>query len=925
MPVRHQGVFVLRHSLIRLVPVTLATLSMIAGAQGISAAAKPKRATTAPAQATPGLRVGSFVLLLDPVSQTARGLSPVGTPGFDFLPVGRAKERAGNGYNHLGDIHLRLRSGTGEWRDYSSSRERRPVRVRSVRGDTLASADISASMGNDVPLRVVRDWVNDKGIPVLRFTLTNTSRAPVEVGGLGIPMVFDNIITDRTLEQAHAQASFADPYIGRDAGYVQVTRLNGAGPALLVLPERNTPLEAYVPIPTMRETKGQAVIVEASPRAQTSEGFYDWAIASAAYAQKEWAKAGAPWNEATSFTLAPGESRRIGLRLVAAPSIRAIEPTLAAQGRPVVVGVPGYVVPTDLDATLFVQAPSAITGIESYPAGALDVTRQPGKPGWTRLSVRGRTWGRARLTLRYADGSVQTVQYFVTKPLEQTVADLGRFSTTKQWFESKGDPFGRSPAILTYDREAQKIVTADPRVWISGMSDEGGAGSWVAAVMKQLDNPNADEIARIEQLVDRTVVGRLQVADGEHAGGVKKSLFYYDPAAFPDLYQPARDWQSWTSWKKDQADDLGRAYNYPHVAAGHWVLYRIARNHPGMTKVHGWDWYLDHAYQTIVAMMRDAPHYAQFGLMEGDVFVDILTDLKREGWNAKAAEVERLMKGRADHWRTLQYPFGSEMAWDSTGQAEVYAWMRYFGYGPQADVTREVILGYDPSIPHWGYNGNARRYWDFLYGGKYPRLERQIHHYGSTLNAIPLFDSFRRKPSDLHLLRVAYGGLMGGITNIDQDGASSAAFHSWPDRMQWDPYSGDYGMGFFGHAYAAATYIVNDPSLGWLSYGGNLSMANGHVRVVPRDGARARVFVAPVGLWLTLEAGKIAGVDYDPATGQVRLTLDPATADTPAARLFVETTTPGGRPYNPDRGVLERGGYTVPLSAAPIDVVLSAR
>ncbi len=89
------------------------------------------------------------------------------------------------------------------------------------------------------------------------------------------------------------------------------------------------------------------------------------------------------------------------------------------------VGVPGYVVPTDLDAALFVRSPSAITGITSYPAGALDVTTVPGKPGWTRLSVRGRQWGRARLTLTYADGQVQTVQYFVTKPLEQTMADLG--------------------------------------------------------------------------------------------------------------------------------------------------------------------------------------------------------------------------------------------------------------------------------------------------------------------------------------------------------------------------------------------------------------------------------------------------------------------------------------------------------------------
>jgi hypothetical protein len=265
------------------------------------------------------------------------------------------------------------------------------------------------------------------------------------------------------------------------------------------------------------------------------------------------------------------------------------------------------------------------------------------------------------------------------------------------------------------------------------------------------------------------------------------------------------------------------------------------------------------------------------------------------------------------------------MAWDSTGQAEVYAWMRYFGYGPQADVTREVILGYDPSIPHWGYNGNARRYWDFLYGGKYPRLERQIHHYGSTLNAIPLFDSFRRKPSDMHLLRVAYGGLLGGITNIDQKGASSAAFHGWPDRMEWDPYSGDYGMGFFGHAYAAATYVVNDPALGWLSYGGNLSQVGGRIRVVPRDGARSRLFVAPAGLWLTLEAGKIAGVDYDPASATVRVSLDPASTGTPSARLLVETTTPDGRSYRPDRGTPERGGYTIPLSGAPTDVVLSAR
>jgi hypothetical protein len=353
------------------------------------------------------------------------------------------------------------------------------------------------------------------------------------------------------------------------------------------------------------------------------------------------------------------------------------------------------------------------------------------------------------------------------------------------------------------------------------------------------------------------------------------------------------------------------------------VLYRLARNHDGLVKTHDWRWYLDHAQMTAVAMMRDAPYYAQFGQMEGDVFVDILEDLRREGMTQKADELETLMKGRADHWKTLPYPFGSEMAWDSTGQAEVYAWMRYFGYQKQADETREVILAYDPTIPSWGYNGNARRYWDFLYGGKVSRIERQIHHYGSTLNAVPLFDAYRAAPGDLHLLRVAYGGLMGGITNIDQEGFSSAAFHSAPDMMSWDAYSGDYGMGFFGHAYAAATYLVKDPTFGWLGFGGNVSEANGEIRIQPKDGARTRLFVAPIGAWLTLEAGKIDAATYAPASGKLTLTLAAKDPATPAARLIVEATTKGARPYGPAGASLDRGAYTLPLGDGPTTVVLS--
>ena len=57
----------------------------------------------------------------------------------------------------------------------------------------------------------------------------------------------------------------------------------------------------------------------------------------------------------------------------------------------------------------------------------------------------------------------------------------------------------------------------------------------------------------------------------------------------------------------------------------------------------------------------------------------LLDDLKREGWQEQADYLEGAMKRRVDRWNGEAYPFGSEMAWDSTGQEEIFAWTNYFG------------------------------------------------------------------------------------------------------------------------------------------------------------------------------------------------------------------------------------------------------
>lgn len=836
--------------------------------------------------------IGELIVQLRADTQTLARLSPKGEPGFSFTPLWQEAARSADGYVHLGDLHLRVRAPGGEWRDFDSSRQRRALRRLPTGAGVFAAADITATLGDGVPLRVERRWHVERGAPALRFRVTNVTSTPIELGAVGMPMVFDNIITGRDLDTAHGSASFVDPYVGRDAGYLQVTRLNGKGPALLVLPARGSPLEAYVPIAPAGENAASP-FTDPTPRSVTFEGIYDWTVHSKGYAEQEWRGAATAWNTPTARQVAPGETVEFGVRFAVSPTIRAIEDTLAREGRPVAVGIPGYILPADQTGSLFVKAPSRIVSVAAEPAGSILTAPAPARGEWQRLTVRPRGWGPARLTITYADGQRQTVSYFLSKPSAEVSRDLGRFSLSKQWYENPADPFRRSPGILSYDREANAVVLADSRVWIAGLGDEGGSGSWLGAIMKQLDNPDEGELRAIERFVDTTLVGGLQVEAGDHAGAVRKSTFFFDPrfsSWYPGYDADPGSW-SW-AWPAQEADRLDRSYNYPHVAAAHWALYRLARYHPGLLKVHDWRWYLQHAYLTVTAMDRDAKLYSEFGLMVGDVFVDILTALEKEGWTQQAADVQRIMRARADHWRGKRYPFGSEMPWDSTGQPEVYAWMRRFGFSPQADLTREVILGYDPAIPSWAYNGNARRYWDFGTAGKYQRVERQVHHYGSALNALPLLDAFRRNPADLHLLRVGYGGMMGPISSVDREGFSSTAFHSWPDMMRPDPYSGDFGVGFFGHAYGAATYVVDDPTFGWLCFGGDIDTRGGTIAVVPKDGARSRLFVAPAGRWIVLNAGKIARAVYDPKDRSVTLTLDPADAFTPRADLSVETTAP---------------------------------
>ncbi|MFD2744639.1 MULTISPECIES: DUF5695 domain-containing protein [Sphingobacterium] len=812
-------------------------------------------------------------------SQTIASLQQTnGDAAFDYTPVELLHKRDRNLFYHLGDINLRIKKSTDtEWTSYSTAADRHDINALPAGQDILAAADLTPTLPN-IPVHVSRTWKRKGDDLILQFDIHNPTNQEIEIGSLGIPLPFNNNLEGKNLDQAHAHNVFMDPYIGMDAGYMQVNHLHGKGVSLLVLPEENAPFEAYNPLNT-----------DPTPRSITFEGFHEWMIHSKAHAETDW-KGVEQWNEPTSKILKPNEKATFALRFALSPSIREIEQTLVQYDRPLAIGAPGFVVPLNNPAKLFVQYEANIKDISVYPHNALTITKNKNTNGkWSGYQVKGNRWGRARVTITYADGKQQTIHYKVIKSERDVVNDLGNFLTTKQWYENPNDPFHRSPSIITYDNEVKRQVTEEQRAWYAGLSDEAGAGSWLAAMMKQVVQPNADEIAKLKRFMNETLYGNIQHKTGKDQYGVVKSLFYYEPDSMPaGTYSDSINYTLWSAWPKKEADNIGRSYNYPHVAAAHWVFYRLARHYPHLVSEESWDTYLDRAYETSVAMVEKAPHYAQYGQMEGSIFLIILQDLQREGKTREAAKLESLMRERAEHWRTLNYPFGSEMPWDSTGQEEVYMWSDYFGFDDKATVTLNAILAYMPTVPHWGYNGSARRYWDFVYGGKLSRIERQLHHYGSALNAIPVLDAYRNAPEDYHLLRIGHAGMIGALANVTEEGFAPGAFHSYPSTLANDGITGDYGSGFYGYAAYAGTYIVQHPEFGWLAFSGNLTENKKGIQVEITTAGRNRIFVASEQLMIHAESGEIAKLDYQPKNGDITLTLVGSGDNNPAAHLRLE-------------------------------------
>ncbi|KAI8191150.1 hypothetical protein K4K51_012955 [Colletotrichum sp. SAR 10_75] len=843
-------------------------------------------------------------------SATLASLKPTGGD-FDFLPYDLMQlgRRVQNGCYHWGDINTRYRATSSDtWNETSSATARQPV-IEAGTG-ALVSSDLSPTMALG-PLKVIREWINVSGDLGLRFTITNSGDEDVEIGALGFAAAVNNIFTKRNVSDVNEKCSFMEPYIGQDAGHLRVLPLNGVGPALVITPLYKTPLEAYRWL--WEDNKGETRI-----GSNMWEGFFEWTVHSKAWAENEW-KNVEPWNTPTNAVFKPGESRRYGVRFTAvSEGVQKIDAAIASTETPNAVSLPGYIIPRDSQATLHLNTWVGINSMSTSPPDSLQVIDR-GNNTYT-IQPSASTWGRVRLNVDYDNNTTQTVHYYITKPAAEAVSDLGTFLTTEHWFVDDSDPFGRSPSIMGYDGEKGAIIEQDKRTAPAGLSDEGGAGAYVAAAVKQTFQPSAAEITKLEEFVDKVLFKTIQ--DENYA--VKRGLFYYDP-------ELDYNYTITSGQKKDYVYEINRAYNYVWPAATYWALYRTGRAYPDLLKTHDWEWYLNQAYRTVMRGMEPDIGFNDKGLMGETVFGKILVDLQRENRSVEAHNLTDVMRARLDVWLTEAYPYGSEQAWDSTGQEGVYFWARYFGETDLATRVKNSVMGYVTTVPHWGYNGNARRYWDFVVAGKSQVVERQIHHYGSGLNALVMLSAFRDDPTNSYLLRVGYGGTSGALSNIREDGFASCAMHAWPEHLSWDGFSGDYGPNFVGMVLGSGTYLVDDLDYGMIAYGGVLKVDDDLITVQVRDPLRRKIFIGPLGVEIDLDAGVVEQFAYHVESHTISLKVGQLEdgLEAEAAILWITAganSTKKATEYKVQIGGVEanreRGGSKIALSSRTTEVYI---
>ncbi len=554
--------------------------------------------------------------------------------------------------------------------------------------------------------------------------------------------------------------------------------------------------------------------------------------------------------------LKPGESAVFQVALVFLESERQISQALTAQSLTVLKAVPGMVGPIENIFYLMTQPVDAQVELCAPEDRIVDTAV---KNGWRVTGVQFGAWGRRYVRVKNQGNSAYYCFFGIEAP-QNIIDSHAAFIASHHLEQDKADPCYHG--LLMWDMGNKRRINAafNPyrEDWWRGGSDDPGLASGLFLSEKNVYRPVEKELQTLHDFVEDFLIDRLTEQPGWR---VHRMVPWYT------MFEP---------WAGNGADDVWRAYNYIHVINIMRNMYLIKKQYQIPIFREAAE-YLKMAYEYTKAMF----HYWmyprgvgawEFGNMgEMTLPLCLAKELEAEGFVQEAQEISEIMDKKAQYFAGKEYPFGSEMPYDSTAFEAVYAYGKRMGDQHVMGSAARASFANRGKQPVWFlYNtdlrGGGDTSWNSSYMtqlGAWPILDFCLDEghldqdwilsfYGSYLSGWLLYNSggyWNGEPEN--------AGATGWITiasRINETDLEPAHISESGEKADMPlsrgcvTLSGEAGIGYFGALRSACSIIMDHTVLGRIGLGCDIVSEEGTEVLLPRDGLSMRMYHVP-GRW----------------------------------------------------------------------------
>lgn len=627
----------------------------------------------------------------------------------------------------------------------------------------------------------------------VRWTITiqNSGEEAAKIDRMQIPLPMNQFFC-KDDEYKYEQCVLRHSCLCGSNAWIYWQRSCGIGPILAMKAMNKTQLDYF----EIEEEKPFGNVCESG---RAFEGIYS----VFPYYQKGEMTAG---NERTAV-INPGEELEVELLFTMLDNLKDIKDWLSRQDGFLAEVRPGMVLPKGKRAELRIYSkkiPLVRMSNKEDVCGEIKCDQDCFR---TEICLNG--YGRRKMTVRFGNQESELVLFGIEQ-IKEIYKSQARFITENQFETEETDPCYHG--ILMWDMTRRQRVNSSYESnipdWYAGGSDEIGlvSGLFLSELNKYY--PNKGQIKILKLYCEDFLEQRLTEMPGYKIHRMVPWFMMFD------------------DWKGYGADDIWRAFNYVHVLNTYFNMYQIA-------KLYGYDflrkptYYLKKVYYYTKAMFSywmfpngvGATEYGNMG--EHVLALDILSAFRKEGMFDEADEIEKYINAKADFYAGKKYPYGSEMAYDSTAYEAVYAYGKVRQDNRVMQGTVQVAMANRGIQPVWYLDHtDLRQMGESTWNVSYM----------TQLGAWVFYDwGLEQKHYDIGLLRGWYASYLAGFSIYnsggywsqakENEGASTWIIHGKygetsninhgdPIRKGAVALSGESALGFYGALKIAASVVM---------------------------------------------------------------------------------------------------------------------